>query len=117
MCVSSHVRCHNPSDRCLHGCRLRVAEPKEGKNIPVGIRELEAPQPIVYERQLLDERHTALTELLEERVRVECVDVRVPASPFVPGVVWTWKHVRDDGLEHDADTIPAHAGVVRVVGW
>jgi hypothetical protein len=29
--------------------RLVVAEPKEGKHVPVGVHELEAPQPVVYE--------------------------------------------------------------------
>src|SRR5712671_7381473 len=98
------------------GC-LVAAEVKEGKDIPVGVSDLKAPQPLVYERQLLDERHTALAELVEERVGVQGVDVRVPTSPFVPGVVWTWKHVGKDRLEHDADPIPAHAGVVRVIAW
>src|SRR5262245_13119105 len=130
---------NSPSDKCLHGLRsladaclvnapdeprafrsqrasamlrsLRVAKPKESKNIPVGIRELEAPQPLVYERQLLDERHTALAELVEERVGVKRVDVRVPTGPFVAGVVWTWKHIGEDRLEHNADPVPAHASV------
>src|SRR4051812_27536586 len=94
-----------------------MAEVKEGKDIAVGIGDLKAPQPIVYERQLLYERRTALAELVEQRVGVEGIDVRVPTSPFVPGVIWLWKHVGRDRLEHDADAIPAHAGVVRIVGW
>ena len=65
---------------------LLVAGPKEGKDIPVGIGDLKAPQALVYERQLLYERRTALAELVEERVGVQGVDVRVPTSPFVPGV-------------------------------
>jgi hypothetical protein len=48
-----------------------------------------------------------LIELVEERVGVQGVDVRVPTSPFVPGVVWLWKHVGQYRLEHDADAIPA----------
>src|SRR4029079_4501537 len=67
------------------------------------------------ERQRLDERHTALAELVEERVGVERVDVGIPTGPWVPGVVRTGKHVGKDRLEHDADPIPADAGVVRVV--
>src|SRR5258705_799083 len=94
-----------------------AAQVKEGKDIPVGIADLKAPQPLVYERQLLYERRTALAELVEERVGVQGVDVGVPTSPFVPGVVWPWKHVGQDHLEHDADAVAAHSGVVRVVGW
>src|SRR6185295_10782644 len=94
---------------------LIATEVKKGKDIPVGIGDLKAPQPLVYERQLLDERRTAPAELVEERVGVKGVDVRVPTSPFVPGLVWLWKHVGQDRLEHDADAIPAHSGVVRVI--
>src|SRR5688572_21746655 len=96
---------------------LVAAEVKEGKDIPVGIGDLEAPQPVVYERQLLCERGTALAELVEERVGVQGVDVGVPTSPFVTGVVWLWKHVGQNRLEHDADAVPAYSGVVRVVVW
>src|SRR5262249_54037894 len=90
---------------------LRGAELKKGKDIPVGIGDLETPQPIVDERQLLHERHTALAELIEERVRVQRVNVRVPTSPWVARVVRAWKHIGKDFLKHDADPIPAHAGV------
>src|SRR2546428_11115939 len=54
---------------------LLVADLKKGKDIPVSIGDLEAPQPLVYERQLLYERHTVLAELVEERVGVQGVDV------------------------------------------
>src|SRR5437867_233347 len=106
----------------LSGCTMlrgspTCCGPEKGKDIPVSIGDLEAPQPLVYERQLLYERHTALAELVEERVGVQGVDVRVPTGPFVPGVVWTRKHVWKDGLEHDADPIPANSGVVRVALW
>src|SRR6267142_4036684 len=96
---------------------LLVAEPKEGKDIPVGIGDRESPQPLIYERQLLYERRTAPAELVEERIRVHAVDVRVRRGPFVPGVVWTGQHVGRDGLEHDADPIPAHSGPKRAVVW
>jgi len=46
---------------------LLIADLKECKDIPVGIGDLEAPQPSVDERQLLHEQHTALAELVEER--------------------------------------------------
>src|SRR5437870_4744753 len=104
----------------LSGCTMlrgspTCCGPEKGKDIPVSIGDLEAPQSLVYERQFLYERHTALAELVEERVGVQGVDVRVPTSPFVPCVVWLWKHVGQDRLEHDADPIPAHSGVVRAV--
>ena len=49
---------------------LLVADLKEGKDISVSVGDLEAPEPLVYERQLLDERHTALVELIEEGVMI-----------------------------------------------
>src|SRR5204863_6787100 len=55
--------------------------------------------------------------LVEQRVGVPGVDVGIPASPFMPRVVWTWKHVGKDSLEHDADPVPAHAAIVDIVGW
>src|SRR5262249_125273 len=94
---------------------LLVAEAKEGKDISVGIGDLEAPQPLVYERQLFHERHTAPFELVEEGIGVQGVDVRVPTGPSVPRVVRTGKHVGRDGLEHDPDPVPAHSGVVLAV--
>jgi hypothetical protein len=93
------------------------ADLKKGKDIPVGIGDLEAPQAIVYERQLFHERHTPLAELFEEHVGVQGVDVRIPTSPSMSGVVWTWQHVGKDGLEHDADPVSAHSTVVRAVVW
>jgi hypothetical protein len=54
----------------LLGPNLVVAEPKEGKDIPVGIGDLEAPQPIIDERQFLHERRAPLAKLVEERVGV-----------------------------------------------
>src|SRR5262249_13788988 len=76
-----------------------------------------APQALVYKGQLFYERHTAPLELVEERVGVQGVDVRVPTSPFVSSVIWTRKHVGNDGLEHDADPIATHLAVVHVVVW
>jgi hypothetical protein len=96
---------------------LLVADPKEGEDIPVGIGDLESPQALVDERQFLHERHTPLAELVEKRVGVQSVDVRIPTSPFVSAAVWTWKHVGKDGLEHDADSVSAHSAVVRVLVW
>ena len=93
---------------------LVVADPKERKDIPVGIGDLEAPQPIIDERQLLHERRASLAELTEKHVGVQCVEVRIPTSPFVSGVVWLREHVWKDGLEHDADSISAYMSVVRV---
>src|SRR5215216_6389721 len=56
----------------------------------------------------------ALAKLVEERVRVQRVDVRIPTSPWMASVIGTWKHVGQNRLEHDADPIPAHSGVVRI---
>src|SRR6185295_18993805 len=104
----AHWRARSVERRSRQSDRLQgtlvAAEVEEGKDIPVGIGNLKAPQPLVYERQLLYERRTALAELVEERVGVQGVDIRVPTSPFVPGMVWLWKHVGQDRLEHDADT-------------
>ena len=72
---------------------LLLADLSEGKDIPVGIGDLEAPQAVIDERQLFHERRTPLLELVEQRVGVQGVDVGIPASPSVPGVVGTWKHV------------------------
>src|SRR5215471_12903685 len=83
----------------------------------MGIGNRKAPQPVFYERQLLYERRPEPTELVEERIRVHAVDVRVRRGPFVPGVVWTGRHVGRDGLEHDTDPIPAHTGPERAVLW
>src|SRR5256885_16881708 len=96
---------------------LLVADPKEGKDIPVGIGDLEAPQAVIDERQLFHERRTSLLELVEQRVGVQGVDVSIPASPSVPGVVWTGKHLGKDSLEHDADPVPAYVAIVHVFGW
>src|SRR5262245_60606340 len=96
---------------------LLVAQPKEGNDIPVAIGDLEAPEALVYERQLLHERRAAPAELVAKHVGVEGVDVGIPASPFVAGAVWTWKHVGKDRLEHDADPVSAHSAVVRVSVW
>src|SRR5262245_41470584 len=96
---------------------LLVSELKEGQDIPVGIGDLEAPQPLVYERQLLYERRPPLAELGKERIGVRRVDVGIPTRPFMPSVVWTRKHVGTDGLEHDADPVPAHSGIERAAVW
>src|SRR4029079_8446433 len=88
---------------------------KEDKEIPVRIGDLESPQPVFDERQFLHERDSAAAELVEERIRVRAVDVRVRGGPRVPGVVWTGQHVRRHGLEHDPDSIPAHSGPERAV--
>lgn len=85
--------------------------------IPVDIGDLGAPQALLCERQLSHERPTPLAELLDERVRVQGVDVLIPTRPFVPGAVWRWKQVRKDGLEYDADAVSAHAAIVRVRVW
>ena len=66
---------------------LFVADPKEGEDIPVSVGDLEAPQTLVYERQFLHERRAPLAELVEERVGVQRVDVRIPTSPFVSAAV------------------------------
>src|SRR5262245_31507936 len=86
----------SPVERLVAGngnYRLLVAEPEKRKDIPVGIRDLEPPQPIVDERQLFHERRAPLSELAEKHVGVHSVDVRIPTSPCVSGVVWTRKHV------------------------
>src|SRR5688572_5241031 len=57
---------------------LVVAGPKEGHDIPVCIGDLEAPQPIVDERQLFHERRTPTAELVEQRLGIQSVDVGVP---------------------------------------
>src|SRR5215831_16834618 len=100
---------------CDSPWHLFLANPKEGKDIPVGIADFEAPQAVVYERQLFHKRRTPLAKLVKERVGVQRVDVRIPPSPPMSGVVWLWKHVGKDGLEHDADPVSAHLAVVRVV--
>jgi len=82
-----------------------VVKTEEGQEIPVRIGDIESPQPLLYERQLLDKRHIALPEFVEERVRIQGVDVRVPGSPWVAGFVGKWKHVGTDFLEVDADLI------------
>src|SRR3954469_6380871 len=94
-----------------------VFKKKKRKDIAVSIGDLEAPQPTVDQRQLLHERRTALAELFEEHVGVRSVDVGIPTSPFMPGVVWTWQHVWKNGLEHDAGLVAAHPAVVRVILW
>src|SRR5512143_3253944 len=91
-------------------------EPKEGQDVPVGIGDLEAPQPVVDEGQLLHERRPPLLELGKQDVGVAGVDVGIPPSPFVTGVVGTGMHVGPDRLEHDADPVPTHVTVVDVVG-
>src|SRR5262249_549664 len=45
------------------------------------------------------------------------INVRIWRSPFVTAVVWERRHVGGDGLEHDADPIPAHSGPERAVVW
>src|SRR5436309_16143839 len=85
-------------DPWVHRNPLFLANPKEGKDIPVGIADFEAPQTVVYERQLFAERHTPLAKLVEERVGIQGVDVRIPTSPRVSGVVGTRKDVGKDGL-------------------
>ena len=67
-----------------------VADLKKGKDIPVGIGDLEAPQAVIDERQLFHERRTPLLELVEQRVG-------------------------KDSFEHDADPVPAHLAIVHVV--
>src|SRR5262245_4981836 len=96
---------------------LLVAELIEDKDIPIGIGDRESPQPLFYERQRLYERRTAPAKFVEECIRVHAVDVRVRRGPFVPGVVWTGQYVGRDGLEHDADPIPAHSGPERTAVW
>src|SRR5262245_61929509 len=93
---------------------LFLAKSKESKDIPVGIVDFEAPQAVVYERQLFHERHTPLAKLVEERVGVQRVDVRIPTSPPVSSVVWTRKHVGKDGLEKDTDPVSAHLAIVHI---
>src|SRR6185295_10405113 len=66
---------------------LRVSETEEPQDVPVGIGDRETPQALFDERQLLDERRAAPAELVEERVRVHAVDVRVGRAPFVTSVV------------------------------
>src|SRR5712691_12240688 len=95
---------------------LLLADPKEGKDIPVGIGDLEAPQAVIDERQLFHERRTPLLELVEQQVGVQGVDVSIPASPSVPGVVWTGKDIGKDSLEHDADRVANHLAIVKIVG-
>ena len=90
-------------------------ETQEREDIAVGIGHLEAPKPLVDERQPLDERRTAPRELVEERVGIERMDVGVPAGLLVPSVVRLRQHVRRDRLQHDADAVSAHAAVVGVV--
>src|SRR5262245_50616820 len=92
---------------------LLVAELIEDKDISIGIGDRESPQPLFYERQRLYERRTASAELVEERIRIHAVDVRVRRGPFVAGVVWTGQHVGRDRLWHDTDPIPAHSGPER----
>src|SRR5262245_22790843 len=74
------------------GESLLVTDAKESKNIPVGIGDFEAPEAIINERQLLHERRAPPLELAEEHVGVQSVDVRIPSSPSVSGVVWLWKN-------------------------
>src|SRR5204863_366615 len=62
-------------------------------------------EPVVDERQLLHERDTVLAELVEQRVRVQGVNVCVATSPRVAGVVGTWQHVGKNRLEHDAAVV------------
>src|SRR5437899_6325683 len=111
ICASSSSPVHAGLDRLsCSSVPLSVAEAIEGKHIPVGIDNSKAPQPLLYERQLLYKRRTTPTELVEERIRVHAVDVRVRRGPFVTGVVWTGRHVGRDGLEHDTDPILANSG-------
>src|SRR5262249_46555943 len=96
------------------GWPLLFAEVKEGKDIPVRVSDLKAPQSIIDERKLLHERRAAPAELVEERVGIQSVDICIPASPSVSGGVWLWQYVRKNGLEHDADSVSAHLAVVHV---
>ena len=48
---------------------------EEGQNIPIRILDLEAPQPVIDERKLFDERRPPLLELGEQCVGVLRVDV------------------------------------------
>src|SRR5262249_26666644 len=48
------------------GFPVFLAKAKEGEDVPVGISDLEAPEAVVDERQLLHERGTTQAELVEE---------------------------------------------------
>src|SRR5580765_622006 len=56
-------------------CVSLVTTAKEGNDIAVGIGDLEAPQAVIDERQLLHERRAPPLELVEQHVGVQRVDV------------------------------------------
>ena len=60
------------------------------------------------------ERHTPLLELVEQHIDqgYRC-SIREP----IRAGWFDMEDVGNDGLEHDADPVPAHLAIVHIVGW
>lgn len=91
------------------GCTtLGVSRPSETDHIPAVVDDLESSKPVAGVGKRLVHGYRIRDELRIKRVRIGCVDVRIPRRPFVAGTIRLRMNLRRDGLEHDHYSVPLH---------
>lgn len=82
--------------------------PSEADDIPAVVDDLESSQAVVGVAKRVVHGYGIREVLRIKRVGIGSVNVRIPARPFVAGMIWLRMNLRRDGLEHDHDAVALH---------
>ena len=82
--------------------------PSEADHIPAVVHDLESSQAVAGVAKRAMHGDGIRDVLRIKRVGIGSVNVRIPARPFVAGMIGLGMNLRRDGLEHDHDAVALH---------
>lgn len=82
--------------------------PSEADDIPAVVDDLESAQAVAGVAKRAVHGYGIRDVLRIQRVGIGSVHVRIPARPFMAGMIGLGMDLRRDGLEHDHDAVALH---------
>ena len=82
--------------------------PSEADHIPAVVDDLESSKAVAGVDKWAAHGYVIRDVLRIKRVGIGSVNVRIPARPFMAGMIWLGMNLRRYGLEHDHYAVALH---------
>ena len=88
--------------------RSGVLRPSEADHIPAVVHDLESSKAVAVVGKRAEHGYGFRHILRIKRIGVGSVNVRIPARPFMAGMIGLGMNLRRDGLKHDHHAVALH---------